>query len=189
MLDWEEESNVFNKFCHTYLFQRLYKSNLFWGVRIIGEGITPIPCTVYLSFFGFERVVKDNYPEELHGCSSCNNECSSLCLLDFLWCRGRITPLRNLMSCVFNTFINEHKNDMKPIDLQGHKIIEHLYGENRFPAGGGIKNTQQIYEVARLVHYQELIEEGAQLSKKLKENAESLTLLMESKIQMMKLFI
>ncbi len=70
MLDWEEDSNVFNKFCHTYLFQRLYKSNLFWGVRIIGLGLRPIPSTVYLSFFGFERVVKDNYPEELHGLRS-----------------------------------------------------------------------------------------------------------------------
>ena len=143
-------------------------------------------CHIVASkFFHFDLSVYYLFP----GCSTCNNDCSSMCLLDFLWCRGRITPLKNLISCVFNTFINEHTNDLKPEDLLAHKIIEHLYGENRFPSGGGVKNTHQIYEVARLVHYQELIEEGAQLAKKQKQNMESLTLLMECKIQTMKLFI
>jgi len=123
------------------------------------------------------------------GCSICNNECSKMCLLDYMWCRDRIVQLKFLLSKVLNGFINENKNDMEKNIQLGHKIIEHLYGTKRFPAGGGIENTKQIYELARLVHYEECIRYAIELSTKLKENAETLNLLTLSEIKTMQLHI
>ncbi len=108
------------------------------------------------------------------GCQLCNNNCSTLCIFDYLFCRGRIPQLRNLISKVVNAFISENVSTMNPEILLAPKILDYLYGKDRFRAGGGIVNTKQIFEIARLVHYNEILEEGARLAKLLRKNSETL---------------
>jgi hypothetical protein len=169
----------------------------------IGPGIKSANCPLcglnkisnYESNGGFEacHIVANKYCNMLNcyylfpGCTVCNNECSSMCLLDFLWVRFRLKMLKQMISKIFNTFLIENKQDLQPQDQLAHKIIEHLYGEGKFPAGGGVQNTKQIYEIARLVQYEELVTRGEKLAKEMIDNASMMQILMDSKIQMMKL--
>lgn len=45
---------VFDSFCHCYFFQRLYKSDLFWGVRIVGHPTKE--AVLFLDRCGFQRI-------------------------------------------------------------------------------------------------------------------------------------
>jgi hypothetical protein len=123
------------------------------------------------------------------GCASCNNQCGVLCILDYLWGRERFQELRKFISAVYKQFIAEHDFELSDEGKLAHNIIMHLYGNERFPAGGGMVNMKQILEVARLVQYENLIQEGELVTKALQQNAKMLNLLMGSKIKMMKLLI
>lgn len=118
------------------------------------------------------------------GCNICNNNCSTDCLLDYMFCRGRLSLLKQMLSKIINAFINENVHTMSADVLLGHKIIDYLYGTNRFRIGGGIVNRRPIYEMARMVHYNQLVDEGAKLAKMIKKNAKQLENLMESEIKL-----
>jgi hypothetical protein len=109
--------------------------------------------------------------------------------LDYLWCRGRFQELRKFISAVYKQFIAEHDFELSDEGRLAHNIIMHLYGNERFPAGGGLDNIKQILEVARLVQYENLIQETELVTKTLQQNARMLNLLMEAKIKMMQLLI
>lgn len=81
-------------------------------------------------------------------CSSCNNECQDLCLLDYLWVRGRFPQLKKMILQIYKAYTTQF--DLTSSEKMAWKVLEHLYGKNTFPAGGGIVNELQIYEQARL---------------------------------------
>jgi hypothetical protein len=106
-----------------------------------------ISATVNSGFDAAHIVAEKYLTEDLShyylypSCASCNNECKDMCLLDFLFCIGRIKELRNVINNIYRVFTAEHEPEFV------WKILEHLYG--RFPAGGGLVNTKAIYEIAR----------------------------------------
>lgn len=66
-------------------------------------------------------------------------------------------------------------------------VLENLYGPSKFPAGGGIQNTKQIYELARLEQYHWLLEQSAELEKKQWDLHRQRLLLMQVEIKPMRL--
>lgn len=127
---------------------------------------------------GFEcahMVARNFFYEELNvyylfpSCATCNNQCRDLCVWDFLYVRARLGILRKAILAVYHYYLVEHQYDLASHDRLAHVILDHLYGPKRFPLGGGIQNTKQIYEIARDEQYQDLRLKTIELEKKLEE--------------------
>jgi hypothetical protein len=123
----------------------------------------------------------------LLGCATCNNECGDLCLLDFLFGRGRLDQLRAMIAAIFKTFSSQHQDNLSFVEGQAWRVLDHLYGPKRFPSGGGIQNTQPIYELARRIQMEQLLDRIAVLSKQLKEAHARLETVASSEIKTMRL--
>jgi hypothetical protein len=121
------------------------------------------------------------------GCATCNNECGDVCLLDFLFARGRLDQLRAMIAAIFKAFSAQHQDQLSFVEGQAWRVLDHLYGPKRFPAGGGIQNTQPIYELARRVQQQLLLERIAILSKQLQELCARLETVASAEIKTMRL--
>jgi len=119
-------------------------------------------------------------------CGGCNNECEDLCVLDFLWVRARLSPLRRIIMTIYNAFMAQHAHELAYADRMAWRVLEHLYGPSRYPAGGGIVNTKAIYEIARAEQYFALVEECMALAAKQQALAIQLRALTEAIIQPMK---
>jgi hypothetical protein len=126
----------------------------FEAAHVIARGFLTEELTVYYL-----------YPS----CSVCNNECKELCVFDFLYARQRIVELRKAIMIIYKRYITEHEHELEPQDRLAHLILDHLYGPKRFPAGGGIQNTKQIYEIARSEQYEYLREQTKELERQLGE--------------------
>ena len=116
-------------------------------------------------------------------CAACNNECADHCLLDYLYCRNRLAPLRRFIMAVFNTFTTEHQHELRTEERMAWLILDRLYGADRWKAGGGIQNAKAIYEIARVEQYHQLVQQTASLTKQLQEAAYAMTILVEADIK------
>jgi hypothetical protein len=169
----------------------------------VGAGIQEAPCTLcgihrikanVNSGFECAHIVARNYLTEaltvyyaFPSCSVCNNECHDMCVLDYMWARGRIAALRKVIMVIFQRFVAEHEHELAQDQRMAHLVLDNLYGPKRFPAGGGIQNTKQIYEIARTEQYQSLIERAAQLERQLGELQRQRQGLLEANIKPMRL--
>jgi hypothetical protein len=108
-------------------------------------------------------------------CTQCNNECRDLCLLDFLYVRERYGALRSMIWSIYTIY-----NTLNPgEEWMSWKLLNHLYGKERFAAGGGIVNTRQIYEIARNDQIQRIIKQTTELTAELQKNAKFMQTLLE----------
>lgn len=82
-------------------------------------------------------------------CAACNSECSDLCMFDYLFCRQRIHALKRLITSIYKVFMEENGHMLTPEHCLIWMVLEKLYGQKRYPAGGFIVNTKAIYEIAR----------------------------------------
>jgi len=80
-------------------------------------------------------------------CKTCNLNCRTLCILDYLYCRFRYRELRACIYAICNTYISEHDNLDEKHRLWAH-ILKNLYGPDKWKAGGGLINEKQIYRFA-----------------------------------------
>lgn len=144
----------------------------FEGAHIIARGFLTEDLTVYYL-----------YPS----CAVCNNECKELCVLDFLYARQRIVELRKIIMTIYKRYVMEHEHELDPQDRLAHLILDHLYGPKRFPAGGGICNTKQIYEIARAGQYEYLTAQTREKERELGEIQMQRILLWDAEIRPMRL--
>lgn len=80
-------------------------------------------------------------------CKTCNLNCNTMCLLDYLFCRYRYRELRECIRAICTTYISDHDN----LDERGRLwagILKSLYGPDRWKAGGGLVNETKIYDMA-----------------------------------------
>ena len=161
--------------CPVCGLNRIYKSlaNGFEAAHIVASGY----CTTE------DNSVLYLYPS----CGTCNLECRTLCLLDFMYGRGRLQQLRDMLLGIYHAFTQIYHYDLAAHDHMMWKIIRHLYGPDRFKAGGGLQNTRQIYEQCRMLQYRELLDEAKELSEKLENNAKMIKTLMNCEIKPMKI--
>lgn len=111
-------------------------------------------------------------------CVTCNNDCSDLCILDFLYCRGRQDVLRRMIWSIFVQYQRERPDE--PAN-KAWKLMRYLYGPKKFPAGGGIVNERQIYDIAKQVQADHLVEDNVKLMRELQQNNAILQALYEEK--------
>jgi hypothetical protein len=123
------------------------------------------------------------------GCQVCNNECADLCILDFLYVRERYKELRSLIWNVFTAFTTQHEDELAYHEGLCWRVIQHLYGRVKFPAGGGIVNEKQIYEIARTEQYSHLLKELQGVNARLQELAKQMNAVISSDIKPLKLLI
>lgn len=160
----------------------------------IGIGVQRAPCPIcgvnelfrtINSGFEAAHIVADKYfCEELTSlylfpcCKTCNNECRDYCLLDFVWCRERYNVLRRMIWDIF-----KHYQDLHPDEPENQcwKILDHLYGDRRFPAGGGLVNTTPIFRIARLVQMDAILKQNQELNAQLLQNNAIIQRLLEEK--------
>lgn len=116
-------------------------------------------------------------------CDVCNNQCHDVCVFDFLWCRNRLAPLRKAVMAVYLAYVTEHEAQLAPQDRLIHLVLDHLYGDKRFPIGGGIVNKKQIYELARDEQFEWLRQRSAQLEGQLLELHQQRKWLMDAQIK------
>lgn len=121
------------------------------------------------------------------GCSACNNECSDLCVLDYLFCRQRIGALRKLIRIIYGKFIEEHEHTLANEDRCIWNVLDYLYGQRRFPAGGGLVNTKQIYEIARAEQLALLIDDICKVTLKLEKLSKEYAMVAGTEIKPRKL--
>ena len=109
-----------------------------------------------------------------------------MCVLDFLWVRARITALRRIIMTIYTAFVTQHAHELAPADRMAWRVLEHLFGPSRYPAGGGIVNTKASYEIARAEQYAALVEEAARYAQEQQALALQLRALTEVDIKPMK---
>jgi len=163
-----------------------------WNTHI-GTGIKEIACPLCghnvikcpTSRCGLEcaHIVADRFftgepsPLSLYpSCGSCNNSCRESCILDFLFQAGRYKQLENLIRSVHGQF-SILNSDLPPERLLMHEVIDHLYGFERYKAGGGIYNDVEIYTFARSVHMKQLNEQMKELSRQIDAKSDEMRLL------------
>lgn len=92
-------------------------------------------------------------------CKICNDATGTDCIWDFLYMSSR----RHLLcSLAWKWFIAYRNNFPATVDhCQGilWRLFEHLFGPSRYPDGGGIKYTNQIYYTLYMLQLQKLQEE------------------------------
>jgi hypothetical protein len=113
-------------------------------------------------------------------CSSCNNEMRDICLLDYLYVRGRLNQLKRILRIIYNQFISLHV--LNGEDKCIWKILDYLYGKNRFPAGGGLANSTGIYEIARAEQCAIISEQLSTLAEQVQNLTKELLIVTNSKI-------
>jgi len=134
---------------------------------------------------GFEggHITADKFLDKAHQlnefylypiCSVCNNECADFTIFDYLWTRGRYKQLEKMISAIYKHFEAVNNDELVHHDRLAPKILEYLYGTSRFPAGGGIINTTQIYKLALVVQYKDLLLQSQKLNKELLEINENM---------------
>lgn len=169
----------------------------------MGAGVQEAPCSLcglhrirsnVNSGFECAHIVARNFMTEslsvyymFPSCSGCNNECREMCVLDFMYVRGRVAALRKVIMTIFQRFVTEHDHELSNEQRMAHMVLENLYGPSKFPAGGGIQNTKQIYELARLEQYHWLLEQSVELEKKQWDLHRQRLLLMQVEIKPMRL--
>ena len=167
-----------------------------WNTHI-GTGVKEVPCPlcginiikcpnnrcalenahiVCDKFFMGEPSPLSLYPS----CASCNNRCGEECILDFLFSAGRWKQLEDLIRSVHATFVMQN-SDLPPERLFMHEVMDHLYGWERYKAGGGIVNEFEIYNIARSLHMKELNQEIAALNDRMREKMDEMEMLSKCK--------
>jgi hypothetical protein len=172
--------------------------------RHIGIGVLEAACPLcgYNKIYngvnnGFQlaHLIADKYLNEdltllysYVACASCINECGEMTVFDYLYCRGRLKQLKKLIMSMYDLFLLAHGDDLVPEHNMAWKVMDYLYGPKRFPAGGGIVNCKQVYEIARLEQYNLLAQESSRLARELERVANSMAELMECNVRTMNLF-
>lgn len=115
-------------------------------------------------------------------CNVCNNQCVDMCLIDFMYIRGNLHALRKFIVSIYRAYICEFEHTLALEDRYSWRILQHLYGSERFSAGGGIENTKAIYEIARTEELHLLTEEAERTAKKLREISDKMCVVAQTKI-------
>lgn len=111
------------------------------------------------------------------GCQTCNNECSEQCIFDFLYVRLRHKQLRAMIWNVFTTFSTIHEKELSEHEGICWRVLDHLYGPKRFPAGGGIENRHGIYSIANAMQMQHVQDEIKNLTERMSQRITLLNVL------------
>lgn len=131
--------------------------------------------------------IEMNHYQVYPSCASCNNLCKTMCLLDYLYCNRRIAILKKIIGQIYQCFIEENGDSLSAEDKSAWKVLDHLYGKQRYPAGGGIQNTEAIYTLAKAQQLVIINEKIKRLAEELQSATKEYALVAETEFKTMKL--
>ncbi len=170
---------------------------LIWD-RYIGPGVKEIQCPLCSMYKiyqnannGFEaaHIVAKKFNLELNvyqvypSCSSCNSECKTMCLLDYLFARQRFNALKRIILQIYTIYLEEHGDTMTENEKLIWNVLDHLYGADRYPAGGGIENKTGIYAIAKSQQLSMLSEKISTITKSLQEVTREFAIVADNEIK------
>lgn len=100
-------------------------------------------------------------------CPGCNSECSNVCVLDYLVGRERYNALRLICRSIYQAYAEEYPQEFKDrFKSQAWRLLQHLFGKERYRAGGGIGCEYDVYSLAQIVQMNDLRKNMRVLMKK-----------------------
>ena len=106
-------------------------------------------------------------------CPGCNNQCSDICIFDFLWGIERYKSLEHIIRAITNAFIEQNPDQFEDdFNSETWRILKHFYAGDSFRAGGGLMNEKQIYTLAKQLQIQDEMLKISKYSKKIKRSNE-----------------
>lgn len=115
-------------------------------------------------------------------CQSCNNECSDMCVFDYLFGRRRYGSIRKIAWAIYSGYLEEYPEEVESFDFMAWRLIYNLFGKETYPVGGGIQSEKRIYEIIRSYQAKVLGQEIVELSQKIREKTKLVELVYNSKI-------
>ncbi len=112
-------------------------------------------------------------------CHSCNGVCKVRNVFDYLYDHGRYDILVDIAMKLYKVYVNQHAEGLGAEDRLAWKVIRKLYGQDAWPAGGGIQNVPAVYNLIRAAQSQLHVERIAELTKQLQETTTELRSLAE----------
>lgn len=112
-------------------------------------------------------------------CSSCNGICKVRNTFDYLYEHGRYAIIVDIAMKLFQVYVNQHAQSLQAEDRIAWKIIRKLYGQDAWPAGGGIQNGPAVYNLIRAEQAQTHVNRISDLTKQLQETSVELRSLAE----------
>ena len=106
-------------------------------------------------------------------CPACNNQCSDICILDFLYGIERYDSLSRIIRSIYKAFREENPEQFQDeFDSEAWKVLQHLYDGLQFRIGGGLQNKRHIYNFTKELQCQDEWEIIAKYTKKIKASNE-----------------
>lgn len=102
-------------------------------------------------------------------CKTCNDATGTQTIWDFLYTSSRTHLMRTLAWKWFTAYSNNFPATVEHCDNILWKLVDHLFGAKRYPNGGGVKYTNQIYPILYYLQLQKLQERSLELLKVLDE--------------------
>lgn len=99
-------------------------------------------------------------------CQQCNNDCMEDNLLDFVYLRGKHKTLRRMIKSIYDAY-SSLNSDAHPETLVMWKVLDCLYGYERFKSGGYIVNDIAIFNIAKTEHLQMLNKQLTELTQEM----------------------
>jgi hypothetical protein len=98
-------------------------------------------------------------------CSSCNDATGTQTIWDFLYVSSRLYLLKDLAWKWFVAYSNNFPATVEASQGILWRLVDHLFGPTRYPNGGGIKYTNQIYYTLYMLQLHKLQEKHIELLK------------------------
>jgi len=106
-------------------------------------------------------------------CPACNNQCSDICVFDYLLARERYKVLSKIIRAIYHAFEEQNPSQFKDeFNSEAWRVLQHFYGGTQFLAGGGLQNERQIYNIAKKIQCEDEWKKIEKYSRKLKESTE-----------------
>lgn len=115
-------------------------------------------------------------------CKTCNDATGTSCIWDYLYMTSRTHLLKTLAWKWFVAYSNNFPATVE--NAQGFlwKLVDNLFGPTRYPNGGGIRYTNQVYPILYMLQLAKLQERQLELVKTAAETHK----LMESLLRSLK---
>lgn len=112
-----------------------------------------------------ERTLGEHVFHMIPCCKTCNDATGTQCVWDFLFLSSRMHLLRTIAWKWFTAYKNNLPATVEASQGILWKLVDNLFGPTRYPLGGGIVYTEEIYRALYMLQLQKLQERQLELTR------------------------
>ncbi len=116
-----------------------------------------------------ERTLGDHVFHMIPCCKTCNDATGTQCIWDFLFFASRMHLLRIVAWRWFQAYKNNLPATVEAAQGILWKLVDNLFGQSRYPNGGGIVYREEIYRALYMLQLQKLQERYIKLTNEMSE--------------------